>query len=61
MKPLQLSPADFCDLVYYWMARNADEKERAKLDEALGAPPEGEVGDAPGWSREEQMAAFNAF
>ena len=61
MRPLKLDFADFCDLVYYWMSRNADEAEQAKLDEALAMPPAGETADAPGWSREEKMAAFNAF
>lgn len=60
-RPLKLGFADFCDLVYFWASRHADEAERAKLDETLGKPPAGENVEAPGWSREEQMAAFNAF
>jgi hypothetical protein len=59
--PLKSDFADFCDVVYYWLSRNADEAEQAKLDEVLGTPPAGEIAEAPGWSREEQMAAFNAF
>jgi hypothetical protein len=47
--------------VYYWASRNADEADQAKLDEVLGTPPPGEIAEAPGWSREEQMAAFEAF
>jgi hypothetical protein len=61
VRPLRLRIDDFCDLVYYWAARNADEADQAKLDEILGTPPEGQEGDAPGWSREEQLAAFHAF
>lgn len=62
VRALDLDFADFCDLVYYWASRHADEAERAKLDEVLGDPPKGEaVAEKPGWSREEQMAAFNSF
>jgi hypothetical protein len=61
VRPLKLDYADFCDLVYYWASRNATEAEQAKLDEYLGDPPEGEEAEAPGWSYEEQMAAFNSF
>lgn len=62
VKPLKLSMADFCDLVYYWASRHASEEEQAKLDETIGEPPEGEEGaETPGWSREEQLAAFYAF
>jgi hypothetical protein len=61
VKPLKLDIADFCDVVYYWASRNADEADQAKLDEVLGKPPPGENAEAPGWSREEQMAAFEAF
>lgn len=61
VRPLRLELADFCDLVYYWLSRNADADEQAKLDEVIGTPPAGEDGEAPGWSREETMAAFNAF
>ena len=60
-KPLKADFADFCDVAYYWMSRNLDEAEQAKLDEMLSTPPDGKTEEAPGWSREEQMAAFNAF
>jgi hypothetical protein len=59
--PFKSDFADFCDVAYYWMSRNLDEAEQAKLDEMLGTPPLGDISDAPGWSVEEQMDAFNAF
>lgn len=35
---------DLCDLIYYWLIRNLDEKERQELDELLNEPPENEQG-----------------
>lgn len=60
-KPLKSDFADFLDVVYYWLSRSADEAEQAKLDQTLSTPPAGETAEAPGWSREEQLAAFMAF
>jgi hypothetical protein len=36
-----MSPRLFCNIVYTFLVRNADEKERARIDEALYAPVEG--------------------
>jgi hypothetical protein len=36
-----MSPRLFCNIVYAFLVRNADEKERARIDDALYAPVEG--------------------
>lgn len=65
--PFKLDWADYCDLAYFWLAQHADDESLQKFDEIVGTPPENETSEeaatyeAPGWSREEQMAAFMAF
>ncbi len=65
VSPIDLRYSDFCDLVYFWLSENKDKKEQDELDTALETPPASEIQsveyDAPGWSREEQMAAFDAW
>lgn len=69
VKPLEIDLADLCDVTYYWLTRNADEEEKAKIDETLSTAPQGVTGvraggddyEAPGWSVEDQMDAWAAF
>lgn len=62
MDPLDLLPARFCSLVYYWAVRNADEDGKTKFDRRLWMPPKG-VAPPPGspWSPEAETAAFGSL
>lgn len=55
-----LHPADAADLVYYWLAKDRDEKELGKLDIELTIPPANvqPEADDPMWSAEAEMALF---
>lgn len=59
--PVDLPPDRFCNLVYYWLVRNANDRQRADLDFWLEALPTGEdpvAADEGRWSADAEMAAF---
>lgn len=56
----ELEFADLCDLIYYWLVKDCDTKDRTRLDFDLSIPPANTVPEAddPMWSEEAEMAAF---
>lgn len=62
LKPLKLSPADFQDLVLFWLMENMDAKEIADLERRLTLPPPNTVikKNDPVWSRDAEMAMFKS-
>lgn len=56
----ELEFSDLCDLIYYWLIKDADQKDKTRLDFDLSIPPanvEPEADD-PMWSDEAEMASF---
>lgn len=56
-----MPPDRLCNLIYYWLARNLDDKRRREFDERLHRPPSGATTTpaASGvWSADDEMAAF---
>jgi hypothetical protein len=53
----------FCNLVWYWLTRNAEsEKDVRTIEAKLWRPPPGSTAPALGpWSAEAEMKAFSAF
>jgi hypothetical protein len=66
MPPMQLLPLDrFLHFVWHMLVRNADRKERTKMEAKLWAPPPEERGKpispkSP-WSAENEMKSFQAL
>jgi len=61
--PIALPLDRFCNLVYYWLTRNANEQRRASIDEHLDRLPAGETRQtaAPdAWSSDAELAAFDS-
>lgn len=60
--PMDLPPARFFNLLYFWIIKDAAEGEQEKFDRKLWRPPVGEA-PAPGspWSPEAETASFKAF
>jgi len=58
--PLELPIDRLCNLTYWFLVRNADEKRRAEIDARLEDVPAGEdlEGVESAWSAEAEMAAF---
>lgn len=54
---------DFFDLIYFWLVRNADQKEKDKIDLQLFLPPIGMEAEAdhPFFSEEAEMSAFEGL
>ena len=50
-----------CNFVWWWMTRNADQKERDKLERRLYMPPKGVQPTAGPWSAEAETEAFGAL
>lgn len=50
----------FCNLIYFWLIRNAGPDDRRRRDEQLARPPAGETPrpDDPVWSADAEMSAF---
>lgn len=59
VEPAALPIDRLCNLVYYWLVRNADDKRRADIDAHLHRPPPG-ADDVGMWSAESEMAAFRS-
>ena len=59
---MELPPDRFCNLVYFWLARNRDEQQMAQLDSELSKPMPGRPQTAGSgvWSPEAEMDAFRA-
>ena len=59
--PLVLDIDRFCNLIYFWLTQNVDERRRREIDTQLERVPPGEdpVEDST-WSAEAEMAAFTA-
>lgn len=47
----------FCNFVWFFFTRNADEKEKEKFEQRLWLPPKGEVGRGI-WSAEAEQDAL---
>lgn len=60
IKPLKLSPPDFCDLVQFFITRNMDQKEQDAYGRKLWMPPPGvePEDDNPYWGVEAEMRDF---
>lgn len=61
--PLDLDPARFCNLVYFWITRTMNEEAKAAFDAALEGPVKGDQASdqirAVGrWSREAELEQF---
>jgi hypothetical protein len=56
----KLSAADLCDLVYWWLTQEMDEKQKARVDVELSIPPAGTAlpKDDPIWSADAEMQMF---
>lgn len=61
IKPLKLSPSDFCDLILYFVTRNMDQKEQDAFGRKLYLPPRGVEpdDDLPYWGLNAEIEAFN--
>lgn len=60
VKPLKLTPAEFQDLVLFWLSEGLSEKGLMDLERQLTVPPpmhKVQKSD-PVWSRDAEMAAF---
>lgn len=57
---LKLSPADFLDVVWYWLIKDADEKTTDKIGRKVWLPPRGEepTDDNPYYGLAAEEAAF---
>lgn len=59
----ELHPADFCDLVYYWLSKDLEAKERHRLDMDLTTPPANIAPseDDPMWSDDALLASWGGL
>lgn len=61
MDPLELPPDRLLNLVWHWLMRNRDEKERTKLISRLEMPLPGQKQVTGGvWDDENMIAVFEA-
>jgi hypothetical protein len=58
--PTELPLDRLCNLVYFWLVRNADEKRKAEIDAALDRPTSGDDPDVGSWSADAELSAFTA-
>lgn len=51
----------FCNFIWWWLTRNADQKERDKLERRIYMPPKGVAPTTGPWSAEAEKSAFSAL
>lgn len=56
----KLAPEDLCDLIYWWLIKDMDEKARYRVDVDLTIPPANVIPDEndPMWSEDAEMSFF---
>lgn len=62
MPPLQSLPVDrFCNFVWWWMTRNADEAERKRLQARIWQPPLDYVPKTGPWAAQNESSSFQSL
>lgn len=57
----EMSLGRFCNFIWWWMTRNAEQKERDKLERHLYMPPKGQEATTGPWSAEAETEAFGSL
>lgn len=65
-RPDDLTVMEFCDLIYWRLIEHADDKRKGEVDSKLFRPPPGteispEELEGTVWSRDEELASFQAL
>jgi hypothetical protein len=59
--PEELEYERFVNLIWYWLMRDRDDKERASIESRLYLPPRGITPTTGPWSAQAEMASFSSL